>query len=113
MLFKDTQWTYLGRSCHQHSIFPGFTQAVSGNPHKATAMFKKTFFIPRCWLGDKRDCELSYIIAQSPVSLPSRYIRVLPDTGLQFSPTGADAWGIPSSHIFLGNDWPGTKVWLS
>lgn len=46
MLFKDTQWTYLGRSCHQHSIFPGFTQAVSGNPHKATAMFKKTFLSP-------------------------------------------------------------------
>lgn len=26
-----------------------------------------------------------------------------------FSPRGADAWGIPSSHIFLGNDWPSTK----
>lgn len=32
--------------------------------------------------------------------------RVLPDTRSQFSPTeaAADAWGIPGSHIFLGNN---------
>lgn len=34
---------------------------------------------------------------------------MLPDTRSRFSPTeaAADVWGIPRSHIFLGNNWPG------
>ncbi len=84
----------------------GCMQAVSGCPHETL----EKHYYP--WLETKR-CR-SYIIAgvTGQFTLPLLFLRFLTQGCSFFSPTGADAWGIPSSHIFLGNDWPGTKVWL-
>lgn len=81
------QKTYCG-CCHQHRIFSDFMKAFGGCLHE-TRRWLEYHYGPWSELETKR--QSSYIIAQSLATLPSRCFPVLPDTRLQFSPTGADA----------------------
>lgn len=99
--FSNAQWTHPVGSCPKHSVSPGVTHAVSGRPRENTETLEKHAY---SWPGATRRQPGANATSSAShrAALPSRCFRVLPDTRLQFSPTGAVAWGIPSSHIFLG-----------